>query len=194
MPPRILAFSGSLRRDSWNHKLVEIAADAARDAGAEVTVIRLRDYPMPVFDEDLEADQGLPQEVMALREQFKSHQGLLIASPEYNSSVTAALKNTIDWLSRTPEGCAPLECFDQKIAGLMAASPGGLGGLKGLSSIRWILGNIRVTVLPRQVAVPRIHEVLQEPGRLSVEALQEQITLLGREVAETASKMHDLPA
>ncbi|MCH2134309.1 MAG: NAD(P)H-dependent oxidoreductase [Phycisphaerales bacterium] len=190
MTPRILAFSGSLRRNSWNQKLVEIAAQGARDAGAEVTLIHLADYPLPVYNEDLEAEDGLPSQATELKDLFRAHQGLLIASPEYNSSVTAALKNTIDWISRPQEDCPPLDCYDGKIAGLMATSPGALGGLRGLGPIRSILGNIKVTVLPRQVALPRCHEALAEPGRITPDALHEQVLLVGAEVAEAARRMH----
>ncbi|MCA9097099.1 MAG: NAD(P)H-dependent oxidoreductase, partial [Planctomycetaceae bacterium] len=100
---RVLAFSGSLRKDSFNQKLVRIASEAAKQAGAEVTLINLSDYPLPVFDQDLEA-AGVPENVRKLKELFLSHDGLLIASPEYNSSVTAALKNAIDWVSRGAPG------------------------------------------------------------------------------------------
>ena len=99
--PRILAFGGSLRRQSWNQKLASIAADGARSAGAEVNVISLRDYPLPLFDEDLEAEQGLPENAKKLKALFREHHGLIISSPEYNSSVSAALKNAIDWISRS---------------------------------------------------------------------------------------------
>ena len=194
MSPKILAFSGSLRRDSWNQKLVEIAADGARQAGAEVTVIHLRDYPLPVYDEDLEAQHGLPEQVVALKDLFRSHQGLLIASPEYNSSLTAALKNAIDWLSRPQEGCSRLDCFKHKVAGLMSASPGSLGGVRGLSSIRWILGNIHVTVLPQQIAIPNVHELMAEKGRISNDALHEQVVSLGTQVTETVRKLYQITA
>src|SRR3954451_15357499 len=100
MTPRILAFAGSLRSESFNKKLVRIAASAARDAGAEVTRIDLEDFPLPLFDQDLEAGQGMPEHGARLKGLLAEHDGLLVASPEYNSSVTAALKNAIDWVSR----------------------------------------------------------------------------------------------
>ena len=122
MTPRILAFAGSLRRESFNKKLVPIAAKAARDAGAEVTLIDLKDFPLPLFDQDLEAGQGMPENGTKLKQLFIDHDGLLVASPEYNSSVTAVLKNVIDWVSRPARGRAtpggfqgqgrhPDECF-----------------------------------------------------------------------------------
>ena len=154
---KILAFAGSARRDSFNKKLVKVAARGAEQAGAEVTVIDLADYPLPIYDGDLE-EQGFPENVGKLRELFKAHDGLLLACPEYNSSITPLLKNTIDWVSR-PEGDDPgLVAFQGKTAALLAASPGGLGGLRGLVSVRSILGNIGVVVLPKQHALSKAHE------------------------------------
>jgi NAD(P)H-dependent FMN reductase len=98
--PRILAFGGSLRAESFNQKLAAIAAEGARAAGAEVTLIALRDFRMPLFDEDLEAEEGMPETARKLKTLFAEHDGLIIASPEYNSTITAALKNAIDWVSR----------------------------------------------------------------------------------------------
>src|SRR4051812_15650015 len=102
--PRILAFAGSTRSDSLNKKLVRIAADGARAAGAEVTLVDLRELPMPIYDGDLEAAESLPENAMKLRTLMMSHQGLLISSPEYNSSFSAVLKNAIDWVSRPQPG------------------------------------------------------------------------------------------
>src|SRR5262245_6276714 len=109
--PRILAFAGSLRADSFNRKLVKPAAEAARAAGADVTLIDLKDYPLPIFDQDLEKAEGLPANARKLKDLFLAHQGLLIVSPEYNSSITAVLKNTIDWVSRPVPNEASLAAF-----------------------------------------------------------------------------------
>src|SRR5579872_6709510 len=95
--PKILVFSGSLRKKSFNQKLATLAAEAARKAGAEVTLLNLRDFPMPVYDQDIEEGEGLPANALKLKDIFAAHDGLLIASPEYNSSISAALKNAIDW-------------------------------------------------------------------------------------------------
>ena len=152
--PRILAFGGSLRRDSYNQKLVAIAAAGARAAGAEVTLITLRDFPLPLYDQELEDAEGLPPAAKKLKQLFREHHGLLIASPEYNSSITGTLKNTLDWVSRVEtESEPPLEAFAGKTAILCAASPGAWGGLRGLVHLRAILGNIGVTVLPDRKSV-----------------------------------------
>src|SRR5216683_7510561 len=114
--PKILAFAGSTRAESYNKKLVQIAIAGARAAGAEVTYLDLRDLPMPLFDEDLEKADGLPANARRLKDLFLAHHGLLISAPEYNSSITAALKNAIDWVSRPCQGEAPLGCFVDKVA------------------------------------------------------------------------------
>src|SRR4029453_9904693 len=98
--PRILAFAGSARRDSFNKRLVKIAAHGAERAGAQVTLIDLKDYPLPIMDQDLEAEQGLPATAVPLKKLFLENDGLLMSCPEYNSSITPLWKNTIDWVSR----------------------------------------------------------------------------------------------
>src|SRR3989338_2486857 len=99
--PKILAFAGSTRTESFNKKLVQIAVRGAKQAGADVAYIDLRDFPLPLFDGDLEAKEGLPANAKKLKALFLDHQGLLISSPEYNSSISGVLKNTIDWVSRS---------------------------------------------------------------------------------------------
>ena len=175
--PKILAFAGSTRTASYNKQLVWFAAEAARAAGAEVTLLDLRDYPLPLFDGDLEEQQGLPENAKKLKAIFREHNGLLIASPEYNSSLTAVLKNTIDWVSRAESDDEPaLAAYHGKAAVLLSASPGALGGLRGLVHLRAILGNIGVIVLPDQVAVPKAHEVFDETGGLKDERSAKQVT------------------
>ena len=188
--PRILAFGGSLRRDSFNQKLATVAAAGAREAGAEVTVIALRDFPLPVFDQDLEAAEGMPAAAKKLKQLFREHHGWIIAAPEYNSSITAALKNAIDWVSRTEtDDEPPLAAFTGKTAILCSASPGGLGGLRGLVHVRAILGNIGVTVLPDQVAVSQAHNAFQPDGSLSDDKLAAKVKNLGAQLARHLAKL-----
>src|SRR6185436_5043264 len=163
--PRILAFAGSTRSDSWNKKLIKVAVEGARAGGAEVTLIDLRDFPLPLFDQDLEA-AGFPETAKKLKQLFLQHQGLLISSPEYNSSISGVLKNAIDWVSRPEPGEASLACFTDKVAGLVSASIGALGGLRGLVHLRAILGNIKVLVLPDQVAVSKAQDAFNPDGTL----------------------------
>jgi chromate reductase len=187
--PRILAFAGSTRTDSYNKRLVKIAAAGARRAGADVTFVDLRDLNLPLYDEDLEKKEGLPPGARQFKDLLLANDGLLIASPEYNSSISAALKNAIDWASRPVEGEPPLACYVGKVAALMSASPGALGGLRGLVHLRSILGNIKVLVLPDQVAVPKVHEQLNPDDSLKDSKQQELIEKLGENVATVVAKL-----
>jgi chromate reductase len=188
--PRILAFGGSLRRDSFNQKLASAAAAGAREAGAEVTLIALRDFPLPLFDQEIEDSSGLPDAAKKLKALFREHDGLLIASPEYNSSVTAALKNAIDWVSRQETDDEPaLSALSGKTAVIMSASPGALGGLRGLVHLRSILGNIGITVLPGQVAVSKAHEAFKPDGALKDDKQATEIRELGASLAKHLAKM-----
>jgi len=187
--PRFLAFAGSLRTGSFNKKLVRIAAEAARSAGAQVTLVDLRDFPLPIFDQDDEDANGLPENARKLKRLFIDHHGFLIASPEYNSGISGALKNAIDWVSRTETDDEPsLIAFRGKTAALMSASPGALGGLRGLVQVRSILGNIGVLVLPDQVAIPAAHEAFAEDGALKDPQKQQAVEALGRKLTDLTRK------
>lgn len=188
--PKILAFAGSTRKDSYNKKLVQIAANGARSAGAEVTYLDLRDIPMPIYDEDLEAAEGIPPNALKLKELMMQHQGLLIACPEYNSSITPVLKNAIDWASRPLPGEGMLACYVDKVAAIMSASPGGFGGMRGLVHVRSILGNIKVIVLPDQVAVSKAYEVFNADGTLKDPKQQASVEKLGENVAKVLAKLN----
>jgi len=188
--PRILAFAGSTRTESFNKRLIRIAVAGAQAAGAEVTLIDLRDYPLPLFDGDLEAHDGLPANGRKLKDLFLAHHGLLMSCPEYNSSITGVWKNTIDWVSRPVPGEAPLACFDGKVAALMSASPGALGGLRGLVHVRAILGNIKVLVLPDQVAVPKASEAFNPDGSLKDSKQHAAVEALGAKLAQVIPKIH----
>ncbi len=170
--PKILAFAGSTREGSFNKRLVRVAANAAREAGGEVTLIDLRDFPMPLYDGDLEAGAGLPEQARRLKALFKEHQGLLISSPEYNSGMSAVLKNAIDWVSRAEGDEGPLAAYRDKVAALVSAAPGRLGGLRGLIHVRQILSNIGVLVLPQQHALSAAGEAFDENGELKDSAQQ----------------------
>lgn len=187
--PKILAFAGSTRTDSFNKKLVKIAVTGATEAGADVTVIDLRDYAMPLYDGDLEQKEGLPQNARKLKDLMLIHHGFLISSPEYNSSISGVLKNTIDWASRQSEGEVPLACFKDKVAGIMSASPGGLGGLRGLVHVRSILENIGVLVIPDQMAISKAHEAFNIDGMLKDKKQEDQIKKIGANVAKMLTKL-----
>lgn len=188
--PKVLAFAGSTRAGSWNKKLIRVAAHAAEAAGAEVTLLDLRDLNLPLYDGDLEEREGLPEGARRLKQLMKAHDAFLISSPEYNSSISGALKNAIDWASRPLEDAVPLEAFAGKVAGLMAASPGALGGLRGLVHLRAILGNIKVLVLPEQLAISKAHEAFDDEGNLKDEKQRAGIENIARRVVEVAAKLH----
>jgi len=187
--PRILGFAGSLRAGSFNKKLVQIALGGARAAGAETTYLDLRDVPMPIFDEDDEAANGLPPGARKLRELLQSHHAFIISSPEYNSSISAVLKNGIDWATRPVPGEKPLACFNGKLTSLLSTSPGALGGLRGLVHLRAILGNIGVIVLPDQFAVGMGHEAIGADGRLVDAKQQAAVEAIGATLATTTAKL-----
>lgn len=182
--PRILAFAGSTRKDSFNKKLLRIAVQGAQAAGAEVTVVDLRDLPLPLYDGDLEAEQGLPENAKKLKDLMKGNDGFLIAAPEYNSSISGVLKNAIDWASRAEPNEAPLACFSEKAAALLSASPGALAGLRGLSALHSILHNIGVHVLPVQLGIPRAHEAFDSDGSLKDPRQQAKAGQIGAALAE----------
>ena len=187
--PKTLAFAGSTRTGSFNKKLIKIAVKGAGDAGADVTLIDLRDYPLPVYDGDLEGRDGLPENAKKLKALFLANDGLLISAPEYNSGITGVLKNAIDWVSRTEGDEKDLACFVGKVASLMSASPGPLGGLRGLVQVRSILGNIHVLVLPGQVTVAKAHEAFNDDGTLKDAKKQAAVEKLGATLTQTVRKL-----
>ncbi|MGC9504555.1 NADPH-dependent FMN reductase [Baaleninema sp.] len=189
--PKILALAGSARNGSFNKKLVKIAASGAEAAGAQVTYLDFRDLPLPLYDADLEAESGIPENAMRLKELMKSHQGFLISCPEYNSSITPLLKNAIDWASRPEPGEPPLSltCFRGKTAAIMSAAAGGLGGMRGLVHLRDILGNIGVLVLPSEKSIPNAYEAFDESDRLVNQQHQSTVEDLGKQLAEVVRKL-----
>lgn len=188
--PKILAFAGSLRAGSYNKKLVRIAIQGAEAAGAEVTYIDLKDYPLPVYDQEIEDSQGLPANALKLKELMLNHDGFLISCPEYNSSMSGALKNAIDWASRPAKPDEVyLCCFIDKAVGLMSASPGQLGGLRGLVHVRAVFGNIFSYVLPKQKCIPLADKAFGPDGNLLDAKAQKDVVNLGKDLAEFLAKI-----
>lgn len=187
--PKIVAFAGSAREKSFNKMLVAIAAEGAREAGADVTLIDLKDYPMPIYDGDLEDNEGIPENAQKLKKLFKSHDGFLIATPEYNSAITPLLKNMIDWVSRPQEGEEILECYKNKVAALVATSPGSMGGMRVLPTVRALLSNIQVLVIPAQLAVPDAFDVFNEDGTMKDSKKESAAKNVGRQLAETIARL-----
>ncbi|MBS0627672.1 MAG: NAD(P)H-dependent oxidoreductase [Verrucomicrobia bacterium] len=178
--PKILAFAGSLRKDSYNKKLVKIAIQGAEEAGAKVTYIDLKDYPLPFYDQEIEDSQGLPVNALALKKMMMEHDGFLLSCPEYNSSMPAVFKNVIDWTSRKASPTEVfLSCFTDKAVALMSASQGGLGGIRGLVHVRSMFSNIFSIVLPEQKSIANATEAFDEKGNLKNAADQKDVMDIG---------------
>lgn len=188
--PRVLVLPGSARVDSLNKKLAAFAAVKAREVGARTTLIDPRDYPMPIYDGDLESESGMPEHAARLKAVFKEHDALILVCPEYNSSITPLLKNMIDWVSRSAPGEPMKAAFVGKTALLLSASPGALGGLRGLAAVRSILGNIGVTVLPDQYALSNAHHAFDENGEMKDERQADAVAKLVGELARVTRKLN----
>src|SRR3954469_23075744 len=188
---RILAFAGATRTHSWNKKLIRIGAGLARDTGAEVTLIDLRDYTMPLYDGDMEVSDGLPPKARELKALMLANDAFLLSCPEYNSSITALLKNTIDWISR-PRPDEP-NAFKGKIAGLLAASPGNLGGVRGLLTVRQVLTTLGVLVVPTQFAVSHAAAAFADDGSLKDERQREAVRTVVSQLIEVTSALRRAP-
>lgn len=172
---KVLAFAGSTRDDSVNKKLVIEAAGLAKELGAEVTVIDLKDFPIPFYDGDLEAREGMPAKAKQLREMMIQSQVIMIASPEYNGSVPGVLKNAIDWASRSEKGGSSRDAFKGKKFVIMSASPGSGGGARGLVHLRTILQNMGGTPLTQQIAVPDAYNAFDAQGHLKDPKLRAEL-------------------
>jgi chromate reductase len=167
---KLLMFAGSARKASTNKQLAALAAITAKEAGAEVTLIDISDFDMPIYNGDIEAATGLPESAKRLKQLFVEHDGFFIASPEYNSSISALLKNALDWILRPHTKNEPgLWAFNGKVAAIGSVAPGALGGLRGLVPLRMMLGNIGVTVVPDQVAVSDGFNAFDDDGTLVAE-------------------------
>ncbi len=160
--PRILAFSGSARKESLNRKFLAIAVGAAREAGGDVTLVDLNDYVLPLYHGDLEDASGVPENAKKLSAFIRQHDALLIASPEYNSMITPLLKNTIDWCTRDD-----VDPFPGKVAAVISASPGGFGAVRSLVMAQQLLLKLGCHVVPGQCALPSAGKAFDPTGNLT---------------------------
>lgn len=190
--PSILFFAGSARKASHNKRLAKLGARMAEANGIHAEFADLADYPMPLYDGDLEAAEGPPETARQFKTMMLRHSGIFIASPEYNASFSPLLKNALDWISHIRDADeAPMHVFRSRVFALGSASPGGMGGLRGLLQIRQVLEvGIGALVIPEQFAVPRAHEAYDADGHLKNKDQQEQFKTVLQKLARAAVIFH----
>lgn len=188
-PNRILVFAGSARTESFNKRLARLAAARIEHAGGRTTFVDLRDYPMPLYDGDLEREQGIPEHARRLRALLAEHTGLVVVSPEYNGFITPLLKNTLDWLSRPDGDEDGLALFRNRVGCVLSASPGGFGGMRSLALARQLLANLGVTVLPDQLAVPRAAKAFTDSGELADEGSRQRLDQIAYRLVDTLARL-----
>ena len=181
---KILAFSGSSRRESLNQKFLNAAVAAVRAAVRGGDAINLKDYPLPIYDGDFEDAHGLPDNARKLVNLIKGHAGLLIASPEYNSMNTPLLKNTIDWCTRADD-----DPFPGRVAAVISASPGQYGGIRSLKLAQQLLLHLGCHIVPAQPALPQANKAFDAAGKLSNERSQKALTEMAEKLVELVRKL-----
>ena len=166
--PKILVLAGSLRTGSHNARLAALAAKELTLLDVDVTRISLQDYPLPIYDADLDARSGQPEAAIKLKHMMTAHHGIFIASPEFSASVTPLLKNAIDWVSRVRErGDPTYAAYKNRVFAIASASPGPAGGLPGLIALRQILEvGCGALVIPEQVAVQRANQAFDDMDKI----------------------------
>jgi len=188
--PRILVFAGSVRAGAFSAKVADVAQRELALAGAEVTRISLADYPLPILDEDLEREEGIPHAALQLARQILAHDGLLIASPEYNASLPPLLKNALDWVSRVRwNGNRAVRPFANKAAALCSASPGAFAGIRGLYHLRAVLMACGAEVITPQCAVAHAAKAFDDNGALVDAQEHNQMEILCRVLVERAAQI-----
>jgi NAD(P)H-dependent FMN reductase len=189
--PRLLFFAGSSREASFNKRLALLAAEVAKANGISATFADLGDYPLPLYDGDLQARDGIPENAMKLEALMRVHSGIFIASPEYNASITPLLKNALDWVSRINRDGAQTDVYKTRVFAIGAASPGGMGGIRGLVATRNVLEmGLGALVLPDQVLLPRAGEAFGPDGHLKDKAAQDRLKDVIQKLARAAHVLH----
>jgi NAD(P)H-dependent FMN reductase len=189
--PKILAFAGSLREHSYNKRVVKTSIEGAKNAGAEVTYVDLKQYSIPIYDADEHEKFGFGKNALAFQKLLSEHDGFLIASPEYNGSLPSGLKNAIDWASRKSENYAMGEVFKGKVAAIMTASPGVFGGIRCLAHLRGVLSILLVNVLPSEIAVSKVHELFDgDSETMKDEKMKKILEDLGASLVDMLEKTH----
>jgi NAD(P)H-dependent FMN reductase len=189
---RLLFFAGSARTGSHNMRLAKLGTAIAEANGIAATFADLGDYPLPLFNQDIQNTEGIPENARKFEALMRVHTGIFIACPEYNASITPLLKNTLDWVSRIRnDGEEPLAVFKTRVFALGSSSPGGMGGLRGVNTVRTVLElGLGALVLPEQFAVPRAMEAYDEHGHLKNKESQESFKALIQKLARAAHVLH----
>jgi chromate reductase len=190
-PPKILVFAGSIRTGSFNARLAALMVKELTLLDAEVTHLSLGDYPMPVYDADLEAKSGVPNNAMRLKHHFEAHRGVFIASPEYNASITPLLKNTLDWVSRVREGSEPpLSAYKNRVFAIGGASPGNFAAMRSLMALRQVLElGCGALVIPDQIAIRDAAHAFDDKDNLKDDATMRLLKAVAKRLVETAQLM-----
>jgi len=186
--PKLLIFAGSARHGSFNKKLAQAAAQIAETKACSVTLVDLADYVAPVYNGDDEAEGGIPKTMLAFKALMKEHDAFLIASPEYNGFVPPLLINVFSWCSRPEEGDTSLVATRGKYIGLMATSPGGLGGIRMLPRLREALADLGAITLPGMVSVGSAMKAFDDDGQIVDEQTKARVEALIDTVIDAASK------
>ncbi|MGB8818586.1 MAG: NAD(P)H-dependent oxidoreductase [Rhizobiaceae bacterium] len=188
MPPRILVFNGSTRSGAFSGKVADAALAELARQGAEATRIALSDYPLPIMDEDLEAEKGIPENAYRLARLMAAHDGFFIATPEYNGSIPPLLKNVIDWVSRiSRDGERPLRPYAAKAVALASSSNGTFAGIRAINHLRAVLAHIGLQVVSEQCSVPMAQDAFDAMDHFRDERVQKHMEKAVRALIEQAS-------
>jgi len=189
--PKILVFAGSTRTGALSGKLAALAAKELAIADADVTRISLADYPMPIYNGDLEAEKGIPENAVKLARLIAAHQGVFIATPEYNNSLPPLLKNTIDWVSRNKSGPNGIP-FRNKVYGIGSTSDGLIGGARALIDLRRVvLTAVGAILIPEKIEISRAQDAFDESGELTAEAPAKLLKSLCRHLVDLSRRLAD---
>jgi chromate reductase len=189
-PPRILVFAGSIRSGALSQKLADVAAKELALTEADVTKISLADHPLPIYHGDLEAEKGIPENAQKLARLIAAHQGIFIATPEYNNSLPPLLVNAIDWVSRIRESSGVK--YRHRVYAIGSTSDGAFGGARALIDLRKLIASgLRGILVPEKIEVPRAHEAFDEVGEFIAEGSSKLLKALARNLVELAGRLAD---
>ncbi len=192
MTPKILVFAGSIRTGAYSGKTADVAQKELAMQGAEVTRISLADYPLPIMDQDLEKEKGVPENAHRLARLFAAHDGILIATPEYNGSMPPLLKNAIDWISRVKSDSGkPLRPLPDRVVAICSSSDGHFAGIRSAAHLRAVLAHIQMDVIAPQCSVPNADEAFDEDGAFREERLRKSMHRVCAALIERAWQASD---